>query len=59
MGRVNTSRALNVLNGILWVNLGWLVAALIFLTRGFGAKFHGPDALPDTNQQKHTGLRLF
>ena len=29
---------------------------LIFLTRGFGAKIYGLDALSGTNQQKHTGL---
>jgi len=27
--------------------------------RGFDAKFYGPDALPDTKEQKCTGLHLF
>jgi len=30
-----------------------------FLTRGFGAKYYGSDALTGANHQKHTGLQLF
>jgi len=32
---------------------------LIFLTRDFAIKFYRMDALPSTNQQKHTWLHLF
>ena len=32
---------------------------LIFLTRNFGVKFYRSQALPGTNQQKHTGLHPF
>ena len=35
------------------VNLSLPVALLIRLTRGFGPKFYGLDALPDDNQQNH------
>jgi len=37
------------------VNLGQLVVPSDSPDKGF----HEPDALPDANQQKHTGLHLF
>jgi len=48
-----------ILTAFFQVKLGLTRGPMIFLTRGFGIKFYRLDALPHTNQQKHTRFHLF